>query len=145
MLRLPRLTAATVITASAAIALAACSLADGPAALSVGVCLGPIGQAAMLEGAPVIDCGEPHESEVYASFQLEDGEYPGGQAVAAEAERLCLEAFEEFVGIAYGDSELLITTMTPIEEAWERQDDREALCLVNDVGDTSGTLQNANR
>ncbi len=140
-----RLPIAVVVLTTSVAGLAACSLPSAAETLSVGHCLGPIGQAAVLEEAPIVDCAESHESEVYAAFELEGAGYPGSQAVAAAAESLCLAAFEDFVGVAYEDSELLITTMTPTRDAWEQQDDREALCLVNDVQDTIDSLRDANR
>lgn len=146
--------------------LAGCSLLGGPSdpardaetgeivegsdtdvfAIRVGDCLGDTNLETDLESVPTVPCGEPHRSEIYASFQLADGDYPGVEAAAAEAEVLCLGAFEEFVGVAYDDSLLYATTITPTAESWERVDDREVLCIVYDPDvEVTGTLRGANR
>ena len=148
MTRTLRPVAAIAVPLCAASVLAGCSLFGGEDVftLEVGDCMESTNLETTLETVPVIDCGEPHESEVYAAFQLDDGSFPGTQAITAEAEGLCLEAFEEFVGLAYNDSELFATTMTPTEDSWNRLKDREVLCIIVDSeADVTGTLRNANR
>lgn len=140
--------AVTVISLSAAMVLAGCSLFGGTDVfkLAVGDCLESTELETTLETVPVIECSEPHESEVYAAFQLDDGTFPGTEAITAEAEGLCLGAFEDFVGLPYDDSELYATTMTPTEDSWDRLKDREVLCIVVDSdADVTGTMRNANR
>jgi hypothetical protein len=139
---------AVVISLSAATVLAGCSLFGGTDVftLAVGDCMESTDLETTLETVPVIECGEPHESEVYASFQLDDGTFPGTEAITTEAEGLCLGAFEEFAGLPFNDSELLATTLTPTEDSWDRQEDREVLCIIIDPdGDVTGTMRDANR
>ena len=112
--------------------------------LEVGDCLGEEtgdGEIESLEAAP---CSEPHSEEIFAALTVPDGDYPGQDALDAEAEG-CLEEFAEFVGMPYEQSVLEINYMTPTEESWS-MGDRELLCTVYDPdADTTGTLQNANR
>jgi hypothetical protein len=112
--------------------------------LEVGDCLGeqtPEGEIESLEAAP---CSEPHTEEIFAALTVPDGDYPGQEALDAEAEG-CLEEFAEFVGMPYEESVLEINYMTPTEESWG-MGDRELLCTVYDpAGDTTGTLADANR
>lgn len=148
MTRALRPAVAIVVTLGAATHLAGCSLLGdtGIFSLTVGDCIESTALDGAVDTVPVIECDEPHESEVYASFQLDDGEFPGTEAITTEAEDLCLEAFEEFVGLAYGDSDLDATTMTPTEESWDTHEDREVLCLVSDSdAAVTGTLRDADR
>ena len=148
MTRTLRPAVAALIALSAATVLAGCSLFGGSDVfdLSVGDCIESTALDAAVDTVPVIECSEPHESEIYAAFQLDDGAFPGTESITAEAEGLCLEAFEDFVGLAYEDSELLATTLTPTEDRWDRLKDREVLCIVIDGDDdVTGTLRNANR
>jgi hypothetical protein len=112
--------------------------------LEVGDCLGEEtgeGEIESLEAAP---CSEPHSEEIFAALTVPDGDYPGQEALDAEAEG-CLEEFAEFVGMPYEESVLEINYMTPTEESWS-MGDRELLCTVYDPdADTTGTLQDANR
>ncbi len=112
--------------------------------LEVGDCLGEEtgeGEIESLEAAP---CSEPHAEEIFAALTVPDGDYPGQEALDAEAEG-CLEEFAEFVGMPFQESVLEINYMTPTEESWS-MGDRELLCTVYDPdADTTGTLQDANR
>ena len=112
--------------------------------LKVGDCLGEEtgeGEIESLEAGP---CSGPHAREIFAALTVPDGDYPGQEALDAEAEG-CLEEFAEFVGMPYQESVLEINYMTPTEESWS-MGDRELLCTVYDPdADTTGTLQDANR
>ena len=112
--------------------------------LEVGDCIGEEtgeGEIESLEAGP---CSEPHTREIFAALTVPDGDYPGQEALDAEAEG-CLVEFAEFVGMPYEESVLEINYMTPTEESWSTGD-RELLCTVYDPdADTTGTLQNANR
>lgn len=94
-----------------------------------------------VESVPTVPCGDEHDSEVYASHQMEDGEYPGDEAVLAAVDELCYADFAPFVGLAYEDSTLDFTAFFPSAQSWE-MDDREILCIVVDPeAGVTGTLQ----
>ncbi|RPF28440.1 septum formation family protein [Georgenia muralis] len=94
----------------------------------------------------VVPCAESHDSEVYAVFDLADGEFPGDEAVMGSADEGCYGAFAEFVGAAYEDSTLDFGTYFPTEESWNGFDDREVVCLLVDpAGAVTGTLKGAAR
>lgn len=78
-----------------------------------------------------VPCSDPHDNEVFASFDLEDGDFPGAEAVQTLADEGCYDEFEPFVGIAYEESRFAYYPMTPTESSWS-QGDREVLCLVFD-------------
>jgi hypothetical protein len=79
---------------------------------------------------PGVPCYEPHDNEVYATFDLSMSEYPGEDRVWELAEEGCLERFEPFVGKAYEDSTLDFMTLVPSEGSWKERDDREVICAV---------------
>ena len=78
------------------------------------------------------DCDEPHLAQVVGQERITGGPtapWPGQDAVDADAEQLCLEAFEDFVGIAYEDSQLSGSYISPNEQSWAGGD-RAVLCSV---------------
>ncbi len=102
----------------------------GAFVLSVGDCLngGTVGEVSGFEGVP---CAEPHESEVYHLFDSTAAEFPGGDALTADATDGCLGAFEGYVGIDYSTSQTYdISWLIPTEDSWNLGDDREIVCLL---------------
>jgi hypothetical protein len=113
-------------------------------AIEVGDCAGDLTEGEVTE-LDVIPCADPHGSEAYASFVMDDGDFPGAEAIEAQGIEDCGAAFEEFVGLPYEDSELFATWLTPTTESWDGGD-REILCFVYDDGvETTGSLENAAR
>lgn len=78
---------------------------------------------------PTVDCGEPHDLEVFHVYDMADGDYPGFDEAGDLAYEGCLEEFEAYVGVAPEESSLLATPLFPTDEGWERQD-REAICIL---------------
>ena len=83
-----------------------------------------------VESVKAVPCGQPHDGEVYAVFDLPDGDFPGEKEVAAAGEDRCVEEFGTFVGTSYDDSQYEITSLFPTRDSWESQDDREYVCIV---------------
>lgn len=114
--------------------------------IRVGDCLDEMDSNAdeTVSEVPKIDCGEPHDFEVFHTTDLSGGDtFPGEEEVAGLADEACLDAFEGFVGVEWESSALEYTTLFPTAEGWEDHDDREALCMVFDpAGQTEGTLEN---
>ncbi|MFM9877537.1 MAG: septum formation family protein [Rhodoglobus sp.] len=161
---LTRTLAALVITA-ASVGLAGCSLLGnvvaGPTptptsdptngtetdafAIAVGDCLNDGNVEGEVSTVVVIDCAKPHDSEAYASIQVDDGDYPGEQAILDQAEADCLTNFNSFAGINYDQSTLSFSYYYPTEGSWGNGD-REILCLILDpAGKTTGTLADSAR
>ncbi|HMG28909.1 MAG TPA: septum formation family protein [Jiangellaceae bacterium] len=115
--------------------------------LKVGDCLAESvpGGGEEVSSVQSVPCSEPHSEEVYAAVTLPEGDFPGEEAVVAQAEELCTAEFESFVGLPYEESALYLSYLTPTEESWSHGD-REVVCTVYDPdGDTTGTLADANR
>ncbi|MCR2800548.1 MULTISPECIES: septum formation family protein [unclassified Microbacterium] len=98
-----------------------------------------------LESVPVVPCEEPHEDEVYHAFDVEGSEYPGTDALAAEADETCIAEFGTFVGTPWEESALEYWPMYPSEQSWAGGD-REILCIAYDPSQlVTGTLAGAAR
>jgi hypothetical protein len=97
----------------------------------------------MVTTVPLVTCDKPHDTEVILSVIMEDGDYPGEDAVSARADEECLAAFEDYVGLAYDDSAYDFAYYVPTVESWAAGD-QEILCTVYDpAGPITGTLEGA--
>ncbi len=113
--------------------------------LQVGDCLNDAIASETVETIPTVPCSEPHDSEIYASIIMSGDTYPGQDAVIAEADAACLDAFEGFVGISYAESLYFYSYYFPTEGSWSNGD-REILCtLYDETGQITGSLQNIGR
>jgi len=74
-------------------------------------------------------CTELHDFQVYYLEDMPNGPYPGIEAVRTEAETICLDQYEPFIGEPYLTSIYFISTLKPSPEGWA-QGDREIACLV---------------
>lgn len=100
-------------------------------ALEVGDCFdNPV--AGEVELVTAIPCVEPHTFEVFHSFDLADGAYPGAEAMGGLWMDGCLAEFEPFVGSPFADSTLDVSAIYPTEESWG-EGDREVVCSVTSV------------
>jgi hypothetical protein len=113
--------------------------------LAVGDCLPLVEYEDEIFEVPVVPCDRPHTDEVYFIDQLDDGEYPGDDALYQTAEERCLAEFEGFVGVPYAQSELDFYTYWPTQMSWNRLDDRTVHCIVFSYDDVTGTLEGAGR
>ena len=92
----------------------------------------------------IVDCEEPHDNQVYALFDVDDGEFPGDE-VAGLARDGCIERFEDHVGFAYADAELFATWLYPSSASWD-DGDREVICVLFDEDrQLEGVQQGAGR
>ncbi len=110
--------------------------------LQVGDCLNDASASDTVDSVPTVPCSEPHDSEIYASIIMSGDTYPGQDAVIAEADAACLDAFAGFIGTSYADSAYYYSYYFPTEGSWS-SGDREILCTVYDeAGQVTGSLQN---
>ncbi len=78
----------------------------------------------------LISCDETHDVEVFVAESLADGSFPGDTEIEAQADELCFgQAFEDFVGQSYGDSNLFSLRSMPTQNSWD-QGDRTINCLL---------------
>lgn len=160
-----RLPAAMATAAAAALLLSGCSvfsaitgaetrdetgtIVDGGTtdvfALQVGDCIvSSVGSDEVVE-VPTVPCAEPHDAEVYAELTLADGDYPGEDAIFAQGDDGCSDAFTGFVGQSAESSTLDFTYYYPTAASWA-QGDRLITCIIDDpTGQTTGSLEGAAR
>ncbi len=113
--------------------------------VGLGDCISSFNAEEQVEELTVIPCEEEHDQEVFAVFEVPDGDFPGGEAFQTQVETDCVGEFMTFVGMDYNESVLDIQWLEPTEESWA-QGDRELVCTVYDpAGPVTGTLEGANR
>lgn len=80
----------------------------------------------------VIPCRLPHGAEVYLRDTVAGGPnaaFPGVGELRRQAQDLCRERFERFVGIPWTRSELEIAALWPSPDSWP-EGDRLVVCTV---------------
>lgn len=92
---------------------------------------------------PTIACDEPHFYEAYHLFDLPDGDYPGLTEVQSLAGEGCEAAFADYVGTEYAESSLFIQPLHPLEDGWDRADDREVICILTSGEDVTESLKDS--
>lgn len=119
-------------------------LTDG----AIGTCLdfGDSIEAEVTE-LPTVPCGEPHTHEIYALAFSDEATYPGLEALEADAQAKCLAEFEDYVGVSAFDSELFFSWLVPTLNSWDREDDRQIVCVIGESNGAPlvGTVRNIGR
>ncbi len=103
----------------------------------------------------VYDCNEPHDNEVFADFNitsflgrpdLDANTYPSQDVLETTANLECVGLFEDYVGIDYYDSVLILFTYWPTPESWS-DGDREVICIAydRDNGQMDSSIKNSKR
>jgi hypothetical protein len=115
--------------------------------LEVGDCLADLiatlGEFFTVETVP---CSQPHSEEIYAVVPLPEGDFPGDEAVAVQADKACSAEFESFVGLPYQESVLYYNSLHPSDEQTWNSVFREVVCSVYDPdGEVSGSLRGVER
>ncbi len=135
----PHTTRRTTAALILALLVAACS---PPAlAFTIGECVN-IPDGDEISDYEKVDCAEAHDAEVYALPQHPDGPdapYPGREALNDFGAERCQTAFEPYVGIAYEQSMIYFSPLTPSQNSWESAADREVVCLLRGAPTDDGT------
>ncbi|MET8579584.1 DUF4190 domain-containing protein [Streptomyces collinus] len=93
----------------------------------------------------VVPCSGGHDGEVFASFRLQDGDYPGDASVGDTAGARCYRLRDGYAmdGWAVPD-DVDVYYLTPTEKSWSAGD-REVTCLFGSVTEgaaLTGPLRN---
>jgi Septum formation len=124
--------------------LAACS--GNVFELAVGDCFDDgdmaVGEVEEIGEVPLVECAEPHDNEVYAVVTVDGEVFPGEIAIQEQADQVCLDAFDPFVGLDCQSSALDFGWLVPTADSWE-MGDRVVACFVYrlDLAKVSGTLE----
>ena len=123
------------------------SAVDGPVAavdLTPGTCFDGLafveGERATVETVEVVDCGRPHDLEVFHAFEFgRDETYPGEETIVRLAEGGCAEAFATSLGPAAALEQVAIW---PTQRSWS-EGDRAVSCAAyaSDRGQLVGNLR----
>lgn len=98
--------------------------------LAVGQCLNSETAEGEVQSVPIVDCGQPHQGEIFSLPQLPDGDFPGADTISQTAQEECTgPAYTDYVGVPYPDSEFDVTFLLPTAETWGTGD-REIACIV---------------
>lgn len=93
-------------------------------------------------------CTEAHDAEVFATLTHPDaqGTYPGSVTLQFYADDECVKAFEPYVGVPFGDSDLNISYLTPTEDGWG-SGDYVVTCVLTGPNDEklTGSMKDARR
>ena len=140
----------------AGVALSGCSLlssfTDAPPegevdafSIKVGDCLNDATVSEEVTTIPLVDCSEPHDSEIFARTDLAGDTFPGNDSLETELATFCRgDVFTQFIGVAYADSRYDTSGYYPSDESWA-SGDRELLCTVWDPdAQVTGTLAGIN-
>jgi len=103
--------------------------------LDVGACF-TVGETEDVYDVPVVDCTEPHDSELFALVPVVGfGEsHPGDDALFTWLFDRCLERFPGYVGEPYESSDYWIDMLIPTPDGWG-QGDRIGMCTAVVVDD----------
>ena len=105
--------------------------------LKTGDCLDPSGQTYTL-----VSCGTPHDAEVFATFELPSGQWPGNTAVAADASSGCASRLTGYLNPQLAIS-LASTYVYPDATAWQAGT-RTVVCEVKAAsGQLTGSVKGA--
>jgi hypothetical protein len=103
--------------------------------------------AAEIDVLPTVPCGDAHSHEIYAIVDSAAATYPGLDALEVEAQTRCLGEFEDYVGVSPFDSELFFSWLVPTQDSWDRDDDRQIVCILGERDGTAlvGTARDVGR
>ncbi|MEG3629622.1 DUF4190 domain-containing protein [Streptomyces poriticola] len=108
-------------------------------ALQVGQCFDEPGGS--LEGVTYdvdeVPCEKPHQGEVFAAFDLDDGRFPGYDAIARTAEERCPELQSDYAMDSWAVPEhVAVYHFTPTKDSWAFGD-REVTCVFGHTDEGS--------
>lgn len=81
----------------------------------------------------IVNCDGPHDREAYHSTEFPAGEaasYPLDDELERWADTMCLDEFEDFIGLDYVLSALEIGAIVPTFEDWNTDQERAVICYV---------------
>ena len=73
-----------------------------------------------------VDCGVPHDNEVFATYQLTSDSLPSSDSM----QEGCVDRFAAAIGVDYLSSDYFVSMFGPTSEGWDELDDREVVCFV---------------
>lgn len=119
-----------------------------PQSLVVGTCVVGLAQMNLGGTAPpldLVDCAVAHDGEMFATFDLPAGVYPGDKQVAQQAQQGCLDRFQTYVGVSPEQSSLAVPYTNPKASTWDTSRTVDCFLSQPDLSTTTGTLKGSRR
>ena len=97
-----------------------------------------------ISDVPVVECSQPHDNEVYSTYDMTESTYPGFDVAADLADVGCVDRFAGYVGQSYELSDLDFAWLIPTDESWNNGD-REVVCFLYrvDLGKITGSMKDS--
>lgn len=131
------------IVAAVAVLVVGCA-GDAPFDPQAGDCLrvGDADPTGPLTELAIVDCDEPHELEVFHTFELASDQTSGDARVAAVTEACLGDAFTDHVGVPADESPLELLPLPPTADQLA-QGDRTVRCTLRPPGGgtTTGSVR----
>jgi hypothetical protein len=96
--------------------------------LKVGDCVSDLELSEAVTSVPGVPCDQPHEAEVFAIFNLPEGDYPAEEELFEQAETRCSDRLAIYAPDAMNDQSLQLSYIYPLEQGWPA--DREVVCFA---------------
>jgi hypothetical protein len=107
-------------------------------ALRPGECINSAGNGL---NVTVLSCATPHDAEVFATFSLPAGTWPGASAVQQDAGNGCAGRLTSYLNPQFATADLTQEYVYPNQAAW-RADERTVVCEVRAVsGQLTGSVR----
>jgi hypothetical protein len=103
--------------------------------LEVGDCVNGLEESQAVASLPAVPCTDPHEGEVFALFDLPEGDYPAETELVEQAETGCFDRLLGYAPQAAENPELGLFYFYPMESSWP--EDRQVVCIATSA---SGTM-----
>jgi hypothetical protein len=107
--------------------------------LRVGDCIAEDPSKGEIRTVELIECSQPHRTEVYAVFDL-DGEFTTGDDVKQIADAGCYDRFKGYIGIGVAKTSLSVLDLVPLDAAGFRTDPN-VTCLATAPEPLSGSMK----
>ena len=91
----------------------------------------------------LIECSQPHRTEVYAVFDL-DGEFTTRDDVKLTADAGCYDRFKDYIGIGVSKTSLNVMDLVPLDAAGFRTDP-SVTCLAIAPEPVTGSMKGSKR
>lgn len=110
-------------------------------ALKVGDCVNNLKDSNDVLSLPGVPCAKAHEGEVFAVFDLPEGDYPGQAAVDEQVSTQCNSRLTAYSPSAQDNPAIGLFSVYPLEQNWVRGD-REVVCIATaKSGTTTGSIK----
>jgi hypothetical protein len=107
--------------------------------LRAGDCVKKFGEGSSItvDGVP---CSDPHNTQVYAIFELPDEPFPGQDGVISASEKGCTDRVPAALEPRVSNGDLSVAYLHPQEASWDRGDREVACVVISEKGDLTESL-----